>query len=524
MKALSKLLAYLLVCSMLFSLSCRDEIIPEKDSQKETPKVKLSNTEIKKEFGAALAKVLKDSPAVRKLIKDEALKQIDFDYDVLYLLVKDEILSDNTTLEEQLLKYLDPELLTSVETQIPNLTVFVPKLPENSFSAELWDVNNEAPCVGIRTKETNDIPAFDSEGKEYLIEAQYIPAYPIVVIKENERVFADDECTRSGSISTSFISTNNMRFRFVDNVFDNVSEKKDRIQTRSETGPDEDVLKVYEAYNIYGTSPSGWQRDYVYYNITSTSPKGPFDYNYKEFLTSFELLGDPQNALNKISDQTGDPKIDGKWHEHYYPGGNGGYGYTIRTGWTDGEFEFVVRVYLGVKSPIGSELRTNFRAKPENLFLIEAEKNNDKFKISTKKMKLSIPLFEWNLENYSPVVKIAIDEYDESQTVQSQFSVTSEFASNFSYDPVFKENVKVGMKFGSTNKQQVFQSYTATTTLSSDQLGEVIVNFADPILLSEENAHVVTTGNRSDRFFEPDYNNKYFTSYYRLQISPKKTN
>ena len=61
------------------------------------------------------------------------------------------------------------------------------------------------------------------------------------------------------------------------------------------------------------------------------------------------------------------------------------------------------------------------------------------------------------------------------------------------------------MKFGSTNKQQVFQSYTATTTLSSDQLGEVIVNFADPILLSEENAHVVTTGNRSDRFFEPDY-------------------
>lgn len=116
-------------------------------------------------------------------------------------------------------------------------------------------------------------------------------------------------------------------------------------------------------------------------------------------------------------------------------------------------------------------------------------------------MKLSIPLFEWNLENYSPVVKIAIDEYDESQTVQSQFSVTSEFASNFSYDPVFKENVKVGMKFGSTNKQQVFQSYTATTTLSSDQLGEVIVNFADPILLSEENAHVVTTGNRSDRFF-----------------------
>ena len=50
---------------------------------------------------------------------------------------------------------------------------------------------------------------------------------------------------------------------------------------------------------------------------------------------------------------------------------------------------------------------------------------NLKYRKYRQKMKLSIPLFEWNLENYSPVVKIAIDEYDESQTVQSQFSVTS---------------------------------------------------------------------------------------------------
>lgn len=170
MRALSKLLSYLLVCSVLFSLSCRDEIIPEKNSRKEIPNMKLTNTEIKKKFGAALAKVLKDSPAVRKLIKDEALKKIDHDYDALYLLIKDEKLSDNSTLEDHLLKYVDPELLASVETQIPNLTIFVPELPENSFSAVLWDVNNEAPCVGVRAKETNDIPAFDSNGDEYLIE------------------------------------------------------------------------------------------------------------------------------------------------------------------------------------------------------------------------------------------------------------------------------------------------------------------------------------------------------------------
>ncbi len=40
MEILSKLLACLLVCNMLFSLSCRDEIIPEKDSLNNLCKIK----------------------------------------------------------------------------------------------------------------------------------------------------------------------------------------------------------------------------------------------------------------------------------------------------------------------------------------------------------------------------------------------------------------------------------------------------------------------------------------------------
>lgn len=38
--------------------------------------------------------------AVRKLIKEEAIKQFDYDYDVLYMLVKDKKLSGGGTLEE----------------------------------------------------------------------------------------------------------------------------------------------------------------------------------------------------------------------------------------------------------------------------------------------------------------------------------------------------------------------------------------------------------------------------------------
>ena len=54
----------------------------------------------------------------------------------------------------------------------------------------------------------------------------------------------------------------------------------------------------------------GWQRDYIYYNITPNTTKGPFNNNFKEHLVSFEMLGDPRTALNKIADQAGDPKYE----------------------------------------------------------------------------------------------------------------------------------------------------------------------------------------------------------------------
>lgn len=57
------------------------------------------NLSLKKDFSIALAKVLSENQDVRDLIKKEALKKIDFDYDVLYQLVNKEELSEGKTLE-----------------------------------------------------------------------------------------------------------------------------------------------------------------------------------------------------------------------------------------------------------------------------------------------------------------------------------------------------------------------------------------------------------------------------------------
>lgn len=483
------------------------------------------NILLKKEFANALAKVLFESRDVRGLIKNEALKRINFDYDVLYYLVKDRMLENGLTLEKLMLKYLDAEVLNLVTEKIPTLTIFVPELPEESFSAELWNIDTEIPVVGVRTTLTNDVPVFDANGNESVIEAYLIPGYPIVVIKENERIVTNDKITKSMLQTSPFSAEagNVPVFRFLDEAFDNISSKNHIATTRAAVS--DDNSKLFEAYDIF-PNETGWQRDYVYYNITPANPQGPFNYNFKEHLVSFELLGDPKGVLSKIADQTSDPRLDGKWHENYVtPDGT-----RVMTGWTDGEFEFTVRVYYGSKNSAGNELITNFRVKPSSIFkteLTSSQSNKKTYQIKSMKLKkipLSVPLFEWNIENYSSTIKIVIEEYDPSETIQKKEDVTHEFATNFNFDITFGQVVKKGLKFGATQKLVTVTSCTVTEIKESDKLGEVLVNFADPILLSKNIITVIIngTGGRSDSYTIPDYNNKYSTGFYRIQIAPKK--
>ena len=119
---------------------------------------------LKSEFSFALARVLNESEGVRKLIKEEVIKQFDYDYDVLYMLVKDKKLSGGGTLEEFLSKYMSKENLLALYKEMPTLTVFVPVLPNDIFSAEKWNVAQEVPFVAYKSKE-NQILFVDNAGK-----------------------------------------------------------------------------------------------------------------------------------------------------------------------------------------------------------------------------------------------------------------------------------------------------------------------------------------------------------------------
>ncbi|MDR0961375.1 MAG: hypothetical protein LBM62_02280 [Mediterranea sp.] len=490
---------------------------------------------LEKEFAIALSKALFDSKEIREIIKNEALKEIDYDNDVLYLLVKDRILSEGCTIRDVLLRYLGEDIISQIEKELPTLTILVPTLPEDIFSATLWDIDNDIPCVAVRTSVGESTPVYNHMGEELLFSDREIPAYPVVVVKINERIIVNKANTRKGVLG-------NASLQFCNEVFDNLSSANylgtectnnntiaslTRQNMRQKPNDDLPTIpqKVVDAYNIYNSN-DGWQRDYIYYGLTPANKVGPFDKNYEEYLVGFEMTGDASANLNKISDQPSDPKRTKDMS-------------TNRSAkyWTDGEFEFKVKLYVGNKSGFGSEIVKYFRIKPEELFrvIIKSKPNRIQYVagIDNRRVALSLPLFKWNLENFSTSVKIAIEEVDEAQTTKITNTTSTEFAGNFEFSITTGERVKTGLKFGASAKEVRTISYEVTTTNGNDELGEVVVNFYDDVIVPiEPQSEGMAPSGNNQRGGESSenkpateyYNKEYSTGWCRLYITPRNIN
>lgn len=549
-KRLSLVLFVLPICF----LSCQEDFLKEQANEHVIIPDDLvdNNLQLKSEFAKALAIVLDEHQEARSFIKNEALKKFDHDYDVLYDLIKDEKLNCGLTLEEMLSKHMSAEKLTQVKEQIPTLTIFVPELPENSFSAEIWETDNDAPFVGVRVRYDNNVPMYDAMGNKTILPADRIPTYPVLIIKENERVVASNEASSLGIMSRSI---GGQKFAFIDSVFDNVSQRiyqgtlvtttdnitgvyeKTTTDSRGnvhKTVVPESLRKILDAYDVYN-GRNGWQRDYIYYNLTPTRTQGPFHYNIKECIMAFEMVGNADACLAKISDQDGDPRRNGN---NIYGSRRGGGTY-----WTDGEFEFKVKVYVGNKNSFGTELISYFRVNPTHLFALKyiRDRNNSQNMEITgvnnirAYLETPLPLFEWDLETYSANVKIAIEEVDATEVVKQAIETTSEFATNFSFSSTFGAKVKTGLQFGASNKETRKTTYECSTTYGNDELGETIINFADDVIINREifgkpnydgDTPRTTVGETSSNIIEGtlDFNGKYQTGWYKIFIAPVKMN
>jgi hypothetical protein len=469
------------------------------------------NGKLKLKFAEAFSSALLANKDVRRLVKEEALKKFNKDYDVLYALVKNESLTPTEylkksdtktskillqksanalTLREALLPFFSSEAeLIEIEQKMPLLTIFVPELPLDAFSAEAWDINNEEqiPDVALRLNNTDDIPVIGKDGSKYVIEAELTPGFPIVVIKDNERV----RLKKSSSKQNSKSALIDARFEYLDDNFDPASIV---LNNQGIAGSGIDQVLI-DSYNIWqGYAPGGWQRDYIYYGLTPSKTKGQLTYNYKEHLTSFRLTGDPKIIFDIISRNSSPGDVD--------PSLVTGYRLGSSSGWTDGNFEFLVNIYIGSQSSTeGLFTKRGIDLKPSDLFELKYtaySRFNWPFKktyirteiVSANKINLLDPKYDnkgeiltWDLFNYSNRWRFAFEEVDLTVTNNRTEKLSSKYNVNFEVNAaagsVFE---KVGLKFGASAEQSKENTYNFSYTTGSNDLYETTVPFFENVV------------------------------------------
>jgi len=399
-------------------------------------------------FAKALYGAMKESPALRELIKNKSLEKFNKEYEVLYQFIKDEKVENGLTVRGLLLKHLkNEERLAAIEALHPALTVHIPILPAGSFSAEIWNTREQIPAVAIQSCYGFDPVIVSEKGKYvknkdvFMIEGGHIPAFPVLVLKDNERVVVTKNATSKYSSLNN--RNSNYVFDFIDDYFDgSVEDKETGIGLRSVSYWNTPLIdqKLVYAYNLFGAY-EGRQRDYIYYNRTPSIATGTLSQNFMESIISFQFsTHTPQSALSFI----------GKGASSPYP-------------WASGQYNFRAEAEIRANKPDYQQLITincYFSAYPEELFDVTFVKNGNIY-IPTfhgnKSISLNIPILNWDLDYYSEGMKISIWKMNPSSTVT--YTNTS----------------------GSTT--------TAMTCQISDlHLGDAIVDFAEPAITS-----IVTT-------------------------------
>jgi len=514
----------ILLSAILLSsiIACKkDNLSFESDQQQIEQNLLDGKSVYKQEFSKAFAKALASNSELRAFIKNEALKKFDQDYDILYQMVKEEMIGDKKFKDIIAEQYEKKENLNELDRLYPTLTIFVPKLPMNSFSAEKWDTKTEIPQVAYTLNTTANVPIVNEKGEEYILEAKYIPSFPVVVIKENEVVRVSSGKTslskasapnKNNAIGTEkqLLKSSLYTFEFLDEAFSGLNNKnqksspKLRASTISASAIDSKIKTAYDTYK----NTDGWQRDYIYYDITPGQPKGKFNYDYQEHITSFTM--NDANSLGVISDQEGDPVNNTTYWGPKWSGN------VPRSAWTGNAFRFKVNVLINAKNAAGASFDKYFTVEASDLYDAKYRTFNAHIQdvwllesITPKKVPLNIPLFNWDLSEYASTIKIIVEEVDDTAEESRSETRVVKFATNFGIDASLgNEKAKIGLKFGASLEEDRSSTVSYKVTKQSDQLGDVIVNFADKIATAFDGSSYTTR--------------EYSSGMYTIGIEPRR--
>lgn len=474
--------------------SCKKEFNSNAKPQQKTNSVTKQKAE--ESFGKAFAKSLSNQ-GLREVIKSEALKKFDNDFDILYAAIKDEKLENGQTVQQLVESNYDKGVDKDVLFAVPTLTIFVPNL--GFFSAEKWDSKNIIPQVAVAhatSDKLNDkIRTFTSLGTETNLSYLQKPNIPTIVVKENERVDAI-------SINSEEINSKKISFRYRNVAFENAYEKKQLevskkliLYSAMESGRTRDTSsgggrtyvpsRHYDTSSLSGVSDSTVdyaaynelkpQRDYIYYNIDTSVHKdsGRLNKNYVECISAIQL--ENMNTFKFISDD-----------------------------WTDGDLELYFNIFLLPRDSSAVNMLTKVAIIPQEELADSAKTEaytsrdrNGKIVTTTNIIPEQIKIYSgspfpikidtWDNYKYGSTWKISVYEYDPGGQTTVTTSVSSTYTNNFKGDAGVNIGVvKIGAEYGYTDAKTNSQTISYQITDASEQLGDAIINYDDNIYTKKQ--------------------------------------
>ncbi|MGJ1195187.1 hypothetical protein ACR777_01920 [Sphingobacterium spiritivorum] len=457
------------------------------------------NTVIEKHklaFSKILSKAIVANKDLRGFLKSEALKTKDNDFNVIYGFCKNEMVDDKT-FRNILIQFENFKgQVDEIEKNIPTITVLIPSLFDNSFSASSWDIEADIPFVA--TTIATEIPVVYDGEHVMSLKNDEMPGSPVLLVKENERIKKTILTLQSSIDNTS-------SFKFVDDAFNGLVKTKSSsaneyipVQYNNPNKFDFEISKkLVDAFNQFPPATGGWQRDHIYYTLNNVpNTKGSLDRTFYECISAIKIK---ESGLSLMMDQE-DPRYN---QDDDFDNTTIG-----RTGsrspgrfWTDGNFEIQIDVLINDLQGAGASHSKVISVPADQLFGAEYSQKvigpgrrprpgqktfyyRKLIKLHPKFFYCNIPIKEWDLENMGSSWKISVRENDISTVVNVQESVTSKFATNFGIDVNWgvSEVVKLGLKFGGSTETSTTQNISVQRTLSNDFLGDAIVNFWDPVL------------------------------------------
>ncbi|MDW3193665.1 MAG: hypothetical protein R8G66_14945 [Cytophagales bacterium] len=190
------LVLFVVACDDTTEFTASDEVVPDLNSLSAS----IDKDELLDDFALTVAKSM-DDPEFRALIKKEAMKMYDGDYDIFYKFLENMPLKDDMVVKELLMDQINGtktagrgvsggNWLDALKVKYPDLQIAVP------VNIEKWDTENFTPLVTFLTDDYNEkttltVKAYDSKGNAFELSTKEEPDFPVVVISRSERVDGD---------------------------------------------------------------------------------------------------------------------------------------------------------------------------------------------------------------------------------------------------------------------------------------------------------------------------------------------